>query len=98
MANPNPKTGQLAKGRGKRPKLERDIVSMRLDPEVRLALEEEAIRYSCFYGGEPWIAGLLSKIGKKELLIVPAPPKLVQSETHASALEKQRARAAKRHK
>ena len=98
MANPNPKTDQLAKGRGKRKKVERNVVSMRLDPEVRMALEAEAIRYDCFYGGEPWIAGLLSKIGKQELLIVPTPPNMQEGESFQSSRQRLRDRATSRYK
>lgn len=74
MANPNPKTDQLALGRGKRSKLDHIPISMRLSSETRQALEAIAQSYDCFYGGKPWIAGLLEKIGSGELLVVPAPP------------------------
>lgn len=74
MSNPNPKTEQLALGRGKRTKLNHETVSMRMSLETKESLEAIASRYNCFYGGKPWIAGLLEKISKGELLIVPAPP------------------------
>lgn len=76
MPNPNPKTEQLALGRGKRPKLDNPTVAMRMSEETKEALEKIALQYGCVYGGKPWIAGLLAKIGDGELLIVPAPPKL----------------------
>ncbi len=76
MANNNPKVEQLALGRGKRPKLDNETLSMRLSPLARQALEAEALRYGCIYGDKPWIAGLLTKIGNGELMIVPTPPQL----------------------
>jgi hypothetical protein len=42
---------------------------------TRESLEEIAQQYDCLYGGKPWIAGLLAKIGEGELIVVPAPPK-----------------------
>jgi hypothetical protein len=75
MANPNPKTEQLALGRGKREKLDNSTVAMRMSETTRERLEEIAAQYGCFYGGKPWIAGLLAKIGEDELIVVPAPPK-----------------------
>jgi hypothetical protein len=74
VANPNPKTDQLALGRGKRPVLNNETVSMRMSPETRQVLEEIAYSYDCIYGGKPWIAGLLDKIGTGELTVVPSPP------------------------
>ncbi len=74
MANPNPKTEQLALGRGKRKKLHHQTVAMRMSEHTKSALEEIALQYGCLHGGKPWIAGLLAKIGEGELLIVPAPP------------------------
>lgn len=76
MPNPNPKTEQLALGRGKRPKLNNSTVGMRMSPATKQALESIAKSYNCLYGGKPWIAGLLEKIGAGELLVVPAPPPL----------------------
>lgn len=74
MANPNPKTEQLALGRGKRPKLNNETVGMRLSSATRQNLEKIAESYDCIYGGKPWIAGLLTKIGEGQLIVVPAPP------------------------
>lgn len=88
MANPNPKTEQLALGRGKRTKLNHETVSMRMSAETREALEAIASSYDCFYGGKPWIAGLLEKIGNGELLIVPAPP--TQDKLNARQVIKQK--------
>jgi hypothetical protein len=79
MANPNPKTENLAKGRGKRPKLNNLTVAMRMSPKTKDNLKEIASLYGCFHGDEPWIAGLLEKIADGELLIVPAPPNYSQS-------------------
>jgi hypothetical protein len=75
MANPNPKTEQLALGRGKRSKLNHPTVAMRMSDRTREKLEDIAQQYNCSYGGKPWIAGLLAKIADGELIIVPAPPK-----------------------
>lgn len=74
MSNPSPKTEQLALGRGKRPKLNHQTVGMRMSPQTRYELERIAQSYDCLYGGKPWIAGLLEKIGSGELLVVPSPP------------------------
>lgn len=74
MANPNPKTEQLALGRGKRPKLNHQAVSMRMSINVKQSLEEIAGSYDCFYGGKPQISKLLEKIANGDLLVVPAPP------------------------
>lgn len=75
MANPNPKTEQLELGRGKRPKLDHATVAMRMSEQTKERLEAIAQQYDCLYGGKPWIAGLLARIGEGELMIVPAPPK-----------------------
>ena len=68
----------LELGRGKRPKLNRETVAMRLDPNTRAELEAIAASYGCTYGGKPWIAGLLEKIGNHELQIVPQPPEPIR--------------------
>lgn len=44
------------------------------EPTIK-RLEEIAEQSGYFYGRKPWIAGLLVKISKGELMIVPAPPK-----------------------
>lgn len=74
MANLNPKTKQLALGRGKRPKLNHKVISMRVSESTIENLENWAKAYDCYYAEKPWIAGLLSKIGNEELIIVPPPP------------------------
>lgn len=71
---PNSPRDNLALGRGKRPKLNHETVAMRMAPETKAALEDIAASYDCYYGGKPWIAGLLAKIAQEELIIVPAPP------------------------
>ncbi|UJB73119.1 hypothetical protein HRE53_30875 (plasmid) [Acaryochloris sp. 'Moss Beach'] len=76
MANPNPNTSGLSKGRGKRPKLDNETVCMRLSEEDRKSLEKIAEQYGCIYGGKPWLAGLFRMIGSGELLVLPAPPKI----------------------
>ena len=76
MPNPNPKTEQLALGRGKRPRLNNQTVGMRMSKTTRQRLEQLAQSYNCLYGGKPQIAGLLEKIALGDLLIVPAPPSL----------------------
>jgi hypothetical protein len=73
VANPNPQTQNLELGRGKRPKLNNVTVGMRMSPETKARLEEIAEDYGCFYGGKPWIAGLLEKIGSNELIVSKAP-------------------------
>ena len=73
MPNPNPPTEQLALGRGKRPKLNHGTISMRIAQATRESLEQIAESYDCIYGGQPWIAGLLEKIGSGELVVVPRP-------------------------
>lgn len=73
MPNPNPKTEQLALGRGKRPKLNHQTVGMRMSPETKRNLEKIAEAYGCFYSGKPQISGLLDKIASGELVVVPAP-------------------------
>ncbi|UFP94677.1 hypothetical protein [Gloeobacter morelensis] len=45
-------------------------------PQTRSALEFLAAQYGCVHGGEPWIGGLMAKIARGELLVVPAPPAL----------------------
>lgn len=77
MANPNPKTEQLALGRGKRPKIDNETVSMRMSLSTRRAIEEIAYSYNCIYGDKPWIAGLLEKIASGQLTVVPTPPSRV---------------------
>ncbi|MBC7883538.1 MAG: hypothetical protein H7Y37_19790 [Anaerolineae bacterium] len=72
--NPNPKTEHFAEKRGQRPRLDNQTVAMRMSESTREALESIAVQYSCLYGGKPWIAGLLAKIGSGELLVLPAPP------------------------
>lgn len=63
-------------GRGKRPTLNNDTVSMRMSHATRERLEKIAASFDCFYGNKPWIAGLLEKIGSGELMVVPSPPYL----------------------
>jgi hypothetical protein len=74
MSNPNPPLENLILGRGKRPKLGHETVCMRMSQATREQLEQIAESYQCFYGGKPWIAGLLEKIGSGELEVVPSPP------------------------
>ena len=74
MSNPNPNLDNLKLGRGKRPKLGNKTVGMRLSEQAKQTLGEIASQYGCSHGGEPWIAGLLTKIADGELMIVPAPP------------------------
>lgn len=97
MANPNPKTEQLALGRGKRPVLGHETVTMRLAPGVKQQLEQIAQYYDCLYGGKPWIAGLLTKIGNSELAVVPIAPYTKEEATRKSSTQKFKAIQAKRH-
>ena len=99
MPNPNPKTDQLAMGRGKRPKLNNQTVGMRMSQFTRQRLEQIAQSYGCEYGGKPWIAGLLEKIASGDLLVVPVPPLLPRSEVASVVAPKQaiRERLKKKH-
>lgn len=74
MPNPTPQFEQLMLKRGKRPKLGNTTVSMRMSEATKQALEEIADSYDCRFGNKPWIAGLLEKVGRGELMIVPTPP------------------------
>ncbi|NEP15757.1 MAG: hypothetical protein F6J97_02515 [Leptolyngbya sp. SIO4C1] len=82
MAQPTTTPNPLELGRGKRPKLNNQTVSMRLSQSTREALELIAESYGCLYGGKPWIAGLLDKIGSGQLTVVPTPPKLPAKAAH----------------
>ena len=90
MANQNPNTDGLALGRGKRPKLDNETVSMRMSLETKEALEKIAEQYGCIYGGKPWIAGLLKIIGSGELIVVPAPRILDVNKILKSRFKKQK--------
>ena len=74
MANPNPNLENLAKGRGKKPKLGHKAFSVKLAPNEKEVLEEIAKSYHCTYARKGSISGLLSKIAQQELMVVPAPP------------------------
>ena len=87
MANPNPKTEQLALGRGTRPKLDHETVAMRMSPTTKFTLEEIARRYNCLYGGKPRIAGLLERIANGDLVVVPRPHYDVDEVTGQSGFE-----------
>jgi hypothetical protein len=71
MATTHPSTAQLERGRGKRQKLNHETVSMRLSSETKHELERLAQSFGCIYGGKPWIAGFLTRIANRELLVVP---------------------------
>ena len=58
-----------ASGRGKRPKLNHETVSMRMSSATKHELEQLAQSFGCTYGGKPWIAGLLTRIANRELLV-----------------------------
>lgn len=68
------KLENLKLGRGKRPKLNNQTVAMRMSGQTKESLKVIASQYGCFHGGDPWIAGLLTKIANGELIVVPAPP------------------------
>ena len=74
MSNPSPSLENLKLGWGKRPKLGNKTFGMRLSEQTKQTLEDIARQYGCFHGGEPWIAGLLTKVADGELMIVPTPP------------------------
>ncbi|RZM77791.1 hypothetical protein [Leptolyngbya iicbica] len=76
MGNSNPSLKNLEKGRGKKPKKPGSKpYNLRLDNEVKAEIERIAAQYGCLWGSKPWIGGLLEKIGRGELIVVPAPPK-----------------------
>lgn len=85
VANSNPRVDNLKLGRGKRPKLNNITVGMRMSPETKARLEEIAEHFDCTYGGKPWIAGLLEKIGSQELIVSAAPGYLVSAARAADA-------------
>jgi hypothetical protein len=76
MANPKPNTEGLRKGGGRRPLKDKAMLHIRTTGSAIDTLEAIAQSYGCVYGGKPWIAGLLGKIGTGELTIVPSPPRL----------------------
>jgi hypothetical protein len=71
MATIHPNMAQLERGRGKRQKLNHETVSMRLSSKTKHELERLAQSFGCIYGGKPWIAGFLTRIANRELLVVP---------------------------
>jgi hypothetical protein len=77
MANPKPNTEGLRKGGGRRPLKDKAMLHIRTTGSAIDTLEAIAQSYGCVYGGKPWIAGLLGKIGTGELTIVPSPPRLL---------------------
>lgn len=98
MPNYNPKTEQLALGRGKRQKLDNETLSMRVSPASRLILEEIAGNYNCLYGGKPQISGLLERIANGELLVVPAPPPKIVVPTNSDQTLKESTKKRNRRK
>lgn len=90
VANPNPKQENLDLGRGKRPKLNHPTVGMRMSPTTKAKLESIAEKFGCTYGGKPWIAGLLEKIGSEELMVVKTPPFLPRCRSLDSSLSDKR--------
>jgi hypothetical protein len=77
MANPKPNIEGLRKGGGRRPLKDKAMLHIRTTGSAIDTLEAIAQSYGCVYGGKPWIAGLLGKIGTGELTIVPSPPRLL---------------------
>ncbi len=77
MANPKPNTEGLRKGGGRRLLKDKAMLHIRTTGSAIDTLEAIAQSYGCVYGGKPWIAGLLGKIGTGELTIVPSPPRLL---------------------
>ena len=78
------KLENLKLGRGKRPKLNNQTVAMRMSTQTKESLQAIAGQYGCFHGGNPWIAGLLAKIASGELMVVPAPPQIADTEAHTA--------------
>lgn len=84
MNKENKSASNLELGRGKRPKLNNQTVSMRMSASTKQALEYIADLYEITYGNKPWIAGLLEKLGTGELMVVPAPPAIPNETLEAS--------------
>jgi hypothetical protein len=78
MANSKPNTEGLRKGGGRRPLEDKAMLHIRTTGTAINTLEAIAQSYGCVYGGKPWIAGLLGKIGTGELTIVPSPPRFLK--------------------
>jgi hypothetical protein len=94
--NHDPCTEHLAAKRGKRPKLDHSTVAMRLSKQTKAALEALALRHGCTYGGKPRIAGLLTKLGNGELLLVqPSPTPAPAQPEEKLTFEQARALAAR---
>lgn len=74
MSNPNPPTDHLHKVRGKRPQLNHERYSFRMSPQTRHNLSKIAESFDILRGQEPWVGGLLQKIGDGELMVVHTPP------------------------
>jgi hypothetical protein len=95
MGQTNASSQNLELGRGRKPKLNNQTVSMRMSPSTKAFLEDLAVSYGCLYGGSAWIAGLLEKIGRQELIVVPAPPVIPESSPQLSDLDPREAVKAK---
>jgi hypothetical protein len=87
MANPKPNIEGLRKGGGRRPLKDKAMLHIRTTDAAIGTLEAIAQSYGCIYGGKPWIAGLLGKIGTGELTIVPSPPRLLISPVNQPVLD-----------
>jgi hypothetical protein len=87
MANPKPNIEGLRKGGGRRPLKDKAMLHIRTTGSAIDTLEAIAQSYGCVYGGKPWIAGLLGKIGMGELTIVPSPPRLLTSPVNQVILD-----------
>jgi hypothetical protein len=61
---------------------------MRLSSDEREGLEAIAASYGCLYGGKGWLAGMLTKIGRGQLIIVPTAPYLEKKKDFAKIQRK----------
>lgn len=83
MVNYNPKTEHLKHSqRGRKSKASKSVsFNLKVDELLVPVLEQIAVDYDCIWGGKPWLGGLINKIARAELLVIPAPPKKKRSET-----------------
>ena len=72
MANQHPQLKNLEKGR-KKPKLGKKEVRIQLCDHEKFILEKIACNFNCTHGDKGSLTGLLSQIGKKQLMIVETP-------------------------
>lgn len=81
MANYNPKTEHLKHSRrGRKSKNTKSFsFNLKVDETLVPAIEQIALDYGCTWGGKPWLGGLINKIARGELLVIPTPRKRKES-------------------